>query len=74
MASIQNLTDTQIILSAVGNGIASGVSPQAMLIAISHSFIAWEIDAAICAAIRLHEIQTEEKTNGYPTKGNKVAG
>lgn len=58
-----DLTPTQIILSAVGNGLASGLHPEVLLSAISQSFDAWEIDAAVSAAIRLHEIQNKERTN-----------
>jgi hypothetical protein len=67
-----NLSDTQIILSAVGNALASGVQPQALLSAISQSFDPWEIDAAVSAAIRLSEIQ-EEHRNGNPYQRHEVS-
>ena len=67
------LTDVQIILSSVGNGLASGLSAEVLLTAISHSFDPWEIDAAISAAIHLKEI-LEEHHHGHPSEGNQVAG
>ena len=54
-------TSEQIILSAVGNALASGLPPKVTLMAISQSFDPWEVDAAITAAIWLHDIQERHR-------------
>ena len=56
-----DLSPTAIILSAVGNGIASGLKAEAFLLAISDKTDPWEIDAAISAAIDLQVLMDKAR-------------